>query len=144
MNLMLPYLRSDSAFHCVKMCQLIGSSPLLASPVQLLFSSLLHPLLFLNQSLMYFGLFRVSLPSCCQVREQMQASSHQGKRYYYIILLSLFKCFNVQTAQAWTGSYDTEQEMIYKWRNRGNRSCARSHREIMAGSEVSWLLTPDF
>lgn len=24
-----------------------------------------------------------------------------------------------KTAQAWTGSYDTEQEMIYKWRNRG-------------------------
>lgn len=77
--------------HCVKSCQLIDIYPLLASPHQLPFSSLLFLLLLPNQSLMYFGLFRVSLPSCCQVREQTQASSHRGKRYYYIILLSLFK-----------------------------------------------------
>lgn len=46
-----------------------------------------------------------------------------------------------ETAQAWTSSYDTEQEMIYKCRNRQKvyRSGARSHREIVAGSVVSCL-----
>lgn len=56
---------------------------------QLPSSCLLH--LVLNQPLMYFGLFIASLPSCHQIREQTLASPHQGKRYYYIILLTFFK-----------------------------------------------------